>query len=78
MKFRRKRMADGLLTGLKEALGYETAYLTCRRDILFHIDGLISEVKSIRPKSTYHRRKVLNQLEALERVRCSIRNYVNP
>jgi hypothetical protein len=76
-KFKRKRMAEGLLTGLKEALAFETAFISCRRDILFHIDEHIAALKVLKPKNAYQKRKVLNQLEALETVRCSIRNFVN-
>lgn len=78
MKFKRKRIVDGLLTGLKESLAFETAYISCRRDILFHIDEQIELMKSLRPVTAYQKRKVKDQLECLERVRTSIRNFVNP
>jgi hypothetical protein len=78
MKFKKKRMADGLLTGLKESLAFETAYISCRRDILFHIDEQIAAMKTLRPVTASQKRKVKDQLECLEQVRTSIRNFVNP
>ncbi len=77
-KFQRKRMADGLLTGLKQAVVMEESFLACRREVILKIDEKISHLKSRKPETSYERRKYLNQLEVLEEIRCTIRNYVNP
>lgn len=77
-KFKRKRIGPGLLASLKEATIMETAYLSCRRDIIFHLDEYIEMLAAPIESTSYERRKRAHQIEILQTVRCSIRNYVSP